>query len=273
MKKVKNKKTVTKKAPTKKKGKTVTKKAGVKKLNFLLQKKNINDKFFDLVKYTIKNVPDKNGKFKRIGVTKLAKELEIGVGTLNKNIKQGFINGKNDELFINIERNFEKLKKEKKKDKVNISSLKKQTPFLTLDLEEDTISDFKGVTKEFTIHTFTFDNFFPRKSFGKIKRDEQLYFRAGLYLVFKSGKNGTYTIQNLPISHHSNKYPEGYEEFFEIIKEKLQNHPSLKFFRFNYFDVQKINVGTIEERLQVFSKKNDKNIKASIKRKTKKNEK
>lgn len=204
------------------------KKTKEQKISFLVQRKNIDDKFFDLVKEHITVTPDKNGKFKRNGVKKLAAELEITTATLNRYIKSGSINRKNDELFINVERNFDKLKKPRT----------------------------KKVTKEFSTHTFTFQNFFKRKPFGKIKSNEQLYFRAGLYLVFKSGKNGTYTIQNLPISHYSNLYPEGYEEFYEIIKEKLQNHPSLKYFRFNYFDVTKIDLGNIEDRLEKFKAKN-----------------
>ena len=197
-----------------------------KKMSFLSQRKNINDKFFDIVKTNIKIVADKKGKFKRQGVKNLADELEISTATLNKYIKQGFINEKNEELFINVERNFDKTK----------------------------IPKTKKTTKQFTVHNFTYDNFFKRKPFGKIKKNEQLYFKAGLYLVFRSGKNGFYTIQNLPISHYSNLYPQGYEEFFDIIKIKLLDYPSLLHFVFNYFEVQKINVGDIETKEPVKAK-------------------
>jgi len=207
--------------------KKALKKVKEKKMSLLSQRKNINDKFFDVVSANIKN-ENKKGKWKRTGVKQLAKELEISVSTLDKYIKRGFINEKDDELFINVERNFDKLK----------------------------IKRTKKVTKEFNVHTFTRDNFFKRKPFGKIKPNEQLYFRAGLYMVFKTGKNGTYTIQNLPISHYSSKYPQGYTEFFELIRIRLNEHPSLKYFRFNYFDVKKVYLDSIEERIQNFQNKN-----------------
>ncbi len=223
------------------------KKEKIKKISFLTQRKNINDKLFDLKDHLIKTYPDSTGKFIRHGIKKLADDLEISVSTLDRYFKQGFINQKNDQLVINIERNFDKLK---------IKKLKKISPAFSTDTEKH-ISDFKGVTKQFTIHNFTFDNFFKLKPFGKIKENEQLYFKAGLYMVFSSGKRGTYTIQNLPLSHYSNLYPEGYKEFFEIIKFKLLEYPSLKFFRFNYFNVQKIQIDVIpiEQRIEKFKAK------------------
>ncbi len=91
------------------------------------------------------------------------------------------------------------------------------------------------------------------KKFKVNKKTERLYFRSGLYLEFakmdkydniESDKT-IYTIQNLPISHYSKLYPQGYKEFFEIIKAKLMEFPSIKFFRFNYFDVSKIKLSAI----------------------------
>lgn len=215
------------------------------KMSLLQQRKNISDKFFDLLQHETKVAPVlKNGKVKikkngaedwrRKGVKKFADKLGVTVGRINSIIRSGSVKDTGDYLITGVEKLHTKLK----------------------------LPKTKKTTKEFTVHNFTFDNFFKRKPFGKIKANEQLLFRAGLYLEFaKKDKDGDftdktgYTIQNLPITHYSNLYPEGYEEFFEIIKEKLQSHPSLKLFRFNYFDVRKIKVDTIEERVKAFQDK------------------
>ena len=203
-----------------------SKKQKVQRISFLTQRKNIHDKFFDLVQANIKTT-SKNGKFKKTGIKELASKLEITPATLKRYITKGKINDKNDVLFINVERNFEKLK----------------------------VKKTKVTTKQFTVHNFTFDNFFPKKFF-KVKKNEQLYFRAGLYIVFQRIKkvstgdipnlserqNMDYVIQNYPISHRSDDYPEGYFQFFETIKYELQNYPSILYFRFNYFDVTKVNL-------------------------------
>lgn len=216
-----------KKRKTKSKKKVIrkrklVKKDSFKKISFLKKRKDINDKFFDLVDTHIKSqaYEDSEGetKWRKRGISKLAKELEISVSTLKKYINEGRIKENNDRLFINVERNFDKLKLKKTHE----------------------------TTKEYTIHNFTKSNFFPKHKFSKAKRNEQFYFRAGLYLVFevkrKKKKPKEYAIQNFPISHYSNSYNKGYDEFFEIIQIKLQEHPSLKNFSFNYFDVTKIDV-------------------------------
>ncbi len=205
------------------------KKSKVKKISFLRERKNVNDKLFDLKKHLTKSISVSKDKYKIIGIEKLARELEITPTTLRKYFKQGFINPNNDNLIINIERNFDKLKIRRTKE----------------------VSAFFGKK----------DNFFKLKPFGKVKENEQLFFKAGLYMVFRSGKKGIYTIQNLPLSHYSNLYPEGYREFFDIIKEKLNDHPSLKFFRFNYFSAQKIQLDIIpiEQRRENFKNKHSKN--------------
>lgn len=213
-----------------------------KKISFLVQRKTINDKFFDLVATDIKSVADKKGKFKKVGTSKLAKKLNIQPSTLTKYIKRGFINEDLYYLTRRIEDNFKKLK----------------------------IKSSKKVTKKFFIHTFTEGNFFKTKNFKQANKNEQFYFRAGLYIRFRSGKNGFYTIQNFPVSHYSNKYPKGHYEFYEIIKRDLANFPSMLYFLFNYFDVQKIDTGDIVERTDKFKAKHSKNIKNNKKRNVKK---
>ncbi len=229
-------------------------------MSFLLVRKNIHDKFFDVVKEYITIVPFAEDQFKRKGMKELSNQLEVSVATLSKYIKQGFINESNETLYINIERNFDKIKKIKRQ--------RATTTIQGFDKNEPTF-DFKAITKQFTIHNFTLYNFFKRKPFGRIKKTEQLYFRAGLYIVFRSGKKGFYTIQNLPISHYSNKYPQGYTEFFDIIKIKLIDYPSLLFFRFNYFDVQKIDLSAIDEPKIIVSKKTKRKYTKSVRKKKK----
>lgn len=232
--KTKNQKTIKPKKHTKKVIKVKTK--GVKKdkvVSFLNKRKDINDKFFDLVdkKISFKRVQPKKQKnkkrkkpyFRRVGIGNLAKELEVSTSTIRRYIKQGYINTKNDELFINVERNFDSLK----------------------------IKKTKKTTKQFTTHNFTKDNFFEKSKIGKLKKNQQVFFRCGLYLQFniknysstrRKYSDGKYTIQNLPLSHYSNSYSRGFDEFFMIIKEEIDNHPSIEFFRFNYFSVTIVNI-------------------------------
>ncbi len=218
---------------TQKKQKTI-KKEKHKKISFLNQRKNINDKFFDLVKeytYSVRVQPKKNKKtkkskkafFKTMGIKELASELEVIPATVKRYIKSGHINEKNENLFINVERIFEKLKKPK--------TIKR--------------------TKQFTPHNFTIDNFFEKQKLGRIKKTQQFYFRAGLYIVFgiknfsttsKKYSEGKYTIQNLPLAHYSDNYERGYKEFFEVVKTEIENHPSIEYFIFNYFDVTIVNL-------------------------------
>lgn len=193
-----------------------------KKTSFLKKRKNINDKFFDLVNLHTKKVPVKRkGKEKWVlkGVTKLAKELKISPSTLKIYINKGAISDTGGYLPTKV---FNLHKKNK-------------------------IKGSKIETKEFTVHNFTKNNFFKKKNFKKAKKNEQFYYRCGLYLHFeRKNKRGKitmqYVIQNFPIAHYSSNYNKGYNEFFEIIQIELQSHPSLKFFRFNYFDVQKIDI-------------------------------
>ncbi len=220
----------------------------MKKISFLKKRKNINDKFFDLVERDIKKVPVKNkkGKFKGVtrwvykGLNKLSKELEISPATTRRYIEIGRINENNDTLFINVERNFENLRK------VKYREFRKNKRLDRYDYKPFEFTS-KKTTKEFTIHNFTRDNFFRTKKFGRAKKNEQFYFRAGLYIVFerrnKAGRiKMRYVIQNFPVSHYSNSYKQGHNDFFDIIKIELQQYPSLKYFRFNYFDVQKIDI-------------------------------
>ncbi len=222
----------------KKRKKKVVKKPGEKKISFLNQRKNIDDKFFDLVNEKTKVVRQSKKvkgkrkpvvKFVRKGLKELASELEVSQSTLKRYISQGFINHKNDNLFINVERNFDKLKVKRTKQK----------------------------TKQFTTHNFTIDNFFDRRTYKqpppkrKIKSNETFFFKCGLYIQFgiknfnvkgKKYTEGKYTIQNLPLSHYSDNYNSGFDEFFEIIKTEIDNHPSIDFFIFNYFDVSIIKI-------------------------------
>jgi hypothetical protein len=203
------------------------------KMSFLTHRKNINDMFFDVLKVKTKRVPErfKNGnvkknKFKIQGITQLAKELKVTPTQIRNYIKKGSVNDNLYHFTRNVEIQHKKLK----------------------------IPRTKKETKQFTVHTFTFANFFAKKNFKVKKNVVQLFFRCGLYIEFAKmdkydnilNDKTVYTIQNLPISHYSNLYPQGYKEFFEIIKQKLMDYPSIKFFRFNYFDVQKINMGSIE---------------------------
>ncbi len=247
-----------------------------KNIAFFTQKrKDINDKFFDIVekrikinyKYYIKkgkgsrkalsgkalenalNIKyTKPQKFKELyrtdykgrrGIKRLAADLEINPRTLRKYIDRGNINTKNDKLFINVERSFEKLAKGKK------------------------VKRLKHFTKQFTIHNFTFDNFFKLKDVvfppgmkGNHKKNEVFYFKAGLYIVFErvkgvstggeeninERKDMLYTIQNLPLAHDAPNLIDGHKEFFNIIRDEIKEHPSFKYFRFNYYSVQKIDI-------------------------------
>lgn len=219
----KRKKPVKGKKPTKRKTKTRSKSKTVK-TDFLTKRKDIDDKFFDLVNlYTRKEF--KKGKWTTKGISKLSKELEIAPRTIQKYINEGGINKKNEKLFINIERNFDKEK----------------------------IKRTKRETKEFTVHNFTEKNFFPPKNLGRTNKFEQFYFRAGLYIVFEKTRERTrgnkkagttlwrYVVQNMPVSFYHKNYKEGYKLFFGKIKADLMQYPSLKFFRFNYIDVTKID--------------------------------
>lgn len=221
-----------------------------KKKSFLTKRKTINDKFFDIVNKEIHKTPYKKPKknkfggeiWQKKGITKLAKELNITTGTLSKYIDKGFINENLYYLTRRIENKHKKLK----------------------------IPKTKKVTKQFSIHTFTRNNFFEReKGNKKTKKNEMFYFRAGLYIVFQRVKkvstgvkpnknektNMNYTIQNFPTSYYSNNYIKGFEEFYEKIKTDLQNFPSLLYFLFNYFDVEKIDIGTVEQRIEKFKSK------------------
>ena len=219
-----NKKNIKKRAVKKKTAKRKT--SG--KIDFLTKRKTIDDKFFDVVESVVKKEYNKKKKKWEVkGISKLAKELEILPKTLQKYIDEGGINKKNDSLFINVERNFDKLK--------GLSKTVKKT-------------------KEFSIHNFTKSNFFEKKNLGKTKWYEQYYFRCGLKLTFKrpnkyrspwGKKSNTYVMQNVPISYYSKNYNSGYNEFFNTIKIKLQEFPSLHSFQFNYFDVQKIDTRKI----------------------------
>ncbi len=208
------------------------KKTKEKKISFLTKKKDINDKFFDLVGQHITYVryKKKGGKkwlFKKKGVTKLAKELTITTATLNNYIKTGKVRDNGGMLFTRIESNFKKLKKPKT----------------------------KKVTKQFTTHNFTEDNFFTPPKLGRRKKTETYFFTVGLYMQFGTKqyykKKGiikekqtlnTYTIQNLPITHYSDNLKQGTKDVWSMINEELKNHPSLNYFIVNYFDVRLIDI-------------------------------
>lgn len=203
-----------------------------KKISFTTKRKDINDKFFDLVEQRItteryKKKGNRVWKFRKKGVTALAKELTISPATLARYIKQGFVRDTGGMLFTRIEKNHTKEK----------------------------LSKTHEVTKQYTVHNFTRDNFFKKPKVKKRKKGEMYFFTAGLYIQFsvkgyykkkgiiKNKQNLTaYTIQNFPITHYSENFSRGYDEFFEIIKEELDSHPSLNFFIFNYFDVKIIDI-------------------------------
>jgi len=205
------------------KGKKRSSKAPVKK-DFLVKRKDINDKFFDLIHTQTKKQFVK-GEWKLTGIGKLAKELEVSPSTIKRYISAGSINTKNDKLYINIERNFDKLK----------------------------LPKTKKYTKEFTVHNFTEHNFFKKKNLGRSNKYEQFYFRAGLYIVFEKTRERSrgrkkagsvlwkYVIQNMPVSFYHKNYTQGWKLFFKKIKADLQQYPSLKYFRVNYLDVTKID--------------------------------
>lgn len=204
-----------------------------KKISFTRSRKNVNDKFFDLLNkhtkivYKIKKVKKKNkhGKYytrkvkhvSRIGKTVLAKSLNIKVSTLNNFIKFG----------------------------VPPRSGKKIDKFWRAGKFEKT----KVQTIEYRRDTFTRSNFFKYRKIRKTKKHEQYYFRCGIYLECTSNKNkkSTYIINNLPIPSRppaiqTNSYKEGFEAVYDEIKIVLQSYPSIKLWRINYFDVHIINI-------------------------------
>lgn len=231
----KNKKVVTKKRAVKKKVKLPSK--DTIKINFLKQKKDINDKFNDLVSryvqhvfYNTEEMEIRGLKFNTFkeyrGLATLSKKLGMSPATIKKAIKTGYIKPSKK---INMEYN--KLKKEKKRFKQEFS-------------------DFKKTTKQFTVHNFTHKNFFTKPKI-RLNKYDQYHFRAGLEVYFERVKytstgidvneneprNMEYHIDNFSVSSASKDFSRGYEKIYEDIKFSLLEKPSLKFFRFNYFDV------------------------------------
>lgn len=219
----------------------MAKKISTQRVSFLREKKNVNDKFTDLVNQYVSPVfynteemeirgLEKTTLKQYKGISALSKKLGISPSTLKRAIKKGGIKP-NKKQKSSILKNYNALKRLKKKQNVEFS-------------------DFKKTTKEFTVHNFTRKNFF-KKPRRKLKKSEQFHFRCGLYIVFERIKkvstganenplekqNMLYVIQNFPISSESKSFNRGFEKIYEDIKYELTNHPSMKYFRFNYFDV------------------------------------
>lgn len=204
-----------------------------KKISFTRSNKNVNDKFFDLLKahtkieITKKKVKRKNKNGKtyhrtikvpiRRGTKLLARTLDIKESVIKNYIKYGV----------------------QKKDSGKINVLWRKGKF------EGT----KTQTIEYYNDSFTRENFFKYRKIRRLKKHEQYYFRCGIYLecVSNTNKNATYIIQNLPIptappTIQTNNYKEGFDSVFDEIKRVLQSYPSIKLFRINYFDVCVINI-------------------------------
>lgn len=224
-----------------------------KTISFLETKKNITDKFFDVIKQYVKpvyfnveemelmGVDPTKAHFKHYkGIAEVSRLLKTSPNTIKRAIKKG-VYKHNKKLKRKIGKSFKILKNEKK-------------------TSGEALTDFKKTTKEFTPHNFTRENFFekPKKALNKY---QQYYFRAGLYIVFervkkvstgdtpnpKEKNNMDFIIQNLPISSYSDNFSKGYEKIFEDIKFQITNHPSMLFFRFNYFDYSEIDVRTLTQ--------------------------
>lgn len=215
------------------------------RISFLKQKKTVADKFQDLVKEYVSPVFYNTEEMEVRGLTETTFKQYKGIATLSKKLKvspsvlKRWI--KNNKVKPNkaILNEYNKLKRQKKRF---------NQPF----------DDFKKTTKEFTVHNFTRKNFF-KKPKKKLKKYDEYHFRAGLYIVFerikkvstgidenpKEKQNMYYVIQNFPISSYSKDFSKGYEKIYEDIKYELNNHPSLKYFRLNYFDVIIVNTKAI----------------------------
>lgn len=222
------------------------KKNKVRKISFTRKKKTVEDKLFEIVQNNTKlavkvrklktKKKTKSGKkvarfrpvvvkgkkvWHRKGLGKLAKKLGIKEKELEK-----IVTGQKKTIS--------------KKLKQKISKLHKNENY----------SPTKIQTKEFTKHSFTQGNFFKKIPIRKLSDKEQYYFRCGLYMVFESNKHTgeEYIIHNLPVPtlHEAryNDYDEGFENAYWDIVDEISRHPSLKYFRINYFDVTIIDLST-----------------------------
>jgi len=213
------------------------------KINFLLQKKNLSDKFYDLLekntekKFAIYTKGKKKGEdyYKgRKGKKEFGKKLGVDTRTVTRWEKYGIA-----KLTKKQEEKIKKLHNERTKKIIyydknkKIVSEKKDAEFYETK-NVRLFSKEKKETKQFTKHTFTKENFFHKKKLPRRKKRQQFYFRAGLWMRFING----YIIKNMPVSHYDFRgYPEGYKAMWNLIQNTISSYDSLDIFRINYFDV------------------------------------
>lgn len=226
------KRPVKKQSTQKTKSKTQNKKRVL--INFLEKPKDVTDKFRDVLDRNTEKIfsEDQDGgiHFRRGGKKEFAKKLGTSTAQITKWEKFGVDPSK---LTDKTKKTLDKVKKlwNEKKKLLNEKTGKYEY--------KRVFANTKKETKQFSKHSFTRKNFFHRKKLPKRKKNQQYYFRCGLYLKFNNG----YTISNLPVSHYDFKgYPEGYEAMWNLIRATIAQYDSLVFFRINYFDVSIINL-------------------------------
>lgn len=199
-----------------------------KKIKFTEVKKNYRDKFEDEIQ-----------KFKHASIKQYKSGKKKGDDYFNKKTFRKL-----------IKKDFKLSDKQLKQYHAGIYTKKDRQK---INSKHKGFSKVKKQTKKFYKHTFTFDNFF-KKDIGRLKKHEQFYFRCGIKIVSRSKDTGVFewhenklieiwTIPNFTLSHYSQKqFPSCYKEFFNLIKTKIDEMPSILYFTFNYFDVEIIDM-------------------------------
>lgn len=226
-----------------------------KKIDFLKKQKTTQDKFFDIYKNRTRKglyEGDKGElKVKRKYKKQFADEIGLDGQTLTHAVKYGF---DIDKLFSRIDKKKipgkvkgvlkRKVRSaEKRIIKIHNEKKKETNPKTGRKISTPKFSKSKTVSPDIRPEDFTIELFPSMGKFPRRKKNQQFYFRAGLYMKFKGG----YIINNFPVSHYDFKgYPEGYitmfEKVYDVVNTPHREVSRLLFFRFNYFDVQLLNI-------------------------------